>query len=1010
MNQIVVAPTTSTALTTTTTIQAGCARASRAACPPPPSECVKDEAIKTIHMAVEEFEEQGLSQHPNPSARASHLERAMPGTTRKKKSLEEGHVLSLHSRCVSSHVGEPSHQSFYSMLPIPSHGLLVAYAIRSSSVRVSAVSEKAAQLTGAKMGSSNQSTRVSVQSVTAAWSVQATACLVALGVARGGTTDPRATHASRSPLQILAGVHSAFVVPSTAATLSLALVTRLAPSSLLATCKRIATDELERQEISSRIRQDGAASLQKLCERIVADESGDLAWASFALVSYLSLEARGRELLATYPITDLDYAVAESFLSYGRSEITRRARLSETQLVNEELLRSDEAEPVLAEPGSFVAELAALERRDDDESSTESTESTTPESVAALQMESSDEDDELGDMAPPPSPMGRASSSGRSSASTAVVVRSSSRASSTTSRASMAVFAAASRAASRMERSSGVNSAVLSAKRKRCTIFSTGTAQLQLLYWSSALASQHAHVLLMLIASTRSAAHEAATITIHKQLEEHLAGGNNSTVRTISKTSAVRSAQALRVLVKIEDTPRLVCWRAPFSGPRVHASVVRSNDDLEKTALLACKRGAAAAQPTGGGGNHAVLAWVDATHLPSGGGITAPLPGVVETIRAIHTPAPEGTSKARAQANKDRFKQLLDGKSCDLLFTGVARGIITFKTRLVVAEDQIKKGNEIRTRLETARAQHHGRGGRAHTFEIATQLSSHTIDGLGGEPLATPANNLALALQASETIKPLYKGKAHSGNPARVFLGVEVVPGEEAAGSMHLYDKPNALLPIVDVEFELDTSPGVEHPRVPSRPDAVMAASAVTFTVAGDSPVRAPEAAVLLARHDHGSEARAILLAAASTASFVDETNNQLTAGALNAAIASAKRVLVPDINHYLHLTPFQVFRVGHRSVKASYPTTAWAGAYGAGLELGTGGGLGRQASAETSDRRNHGPPPLRAHLQRPIRKASCYHAPPHFCRQVLNVPGNRRRVLCGARQNDVPSGLRKDV
>lgn len=913
-------------------LTAGSQRASRAACPPNPSSQTQDDAFELTRQKIEEFESRGLAPHPNPSLRDTHLERGMGNglAGRKNKSHIASHVLSLHARSVCVHVGEPAYQSFYAALPLPSTGLLLAAAIRSSSVRVSAVSEKAANLTGIKMGSSNQSTRVNVQLVTAAWSIQASACLVALGVARSGTTDPRATRVSKSPLQILEGVATPFVVPSTSSTLSLALVTRLEPSSLLVTCKRIARDELERQVISSRIRQNSCKALQKLCERIVVDEEGDLAWASFALVTYLSLEARGRELLAQYPVTDMDHAVAEAMLCYGRSEITRRARLSETTLVSEEF---NQCEQPIAEKGTFLATLAELEARDEDDVTSTTDSSTATVDLGVVDGSSSD-NDELGNL-PPPAP--------------STIVRTTNR----TPTPSVMAFAAASRAASRMEKNAGVNTTVLSAKRKRCTIFSAGTAQLTLLYWFSALTSQHSHILLMLIASTRSAAHDAAVVTLHRQLEDRLTGGHDSVIKSISKTSAVKSAQALRILVKVDDTPRVVAWRAPFSCAGVNVSIARSSEDLEKTALLACKRGVEAAQPTGGGGKHTVVTWVNATHLPSGGGMTAPLPGIVETICAIHTPAPAGTSRARAQASKDRFKQMLKTKSCDLLYTGVARGVITLKTRLVVSEDQLVKGRAMRRLVEEAKERHKGQGRRAHAYEVATQLASDNLEGKVGEPLATPANNLALALQASETLRPLYKAKAHSGNPARVFLGIETEPGEESAGSMHLYEKPNALLAIVDVEFELSHSD--QHPRVPSRPDAVMASSGVSFTVAGDSPVRAPEAAVLLSREGHWAESRAILLAAASTACFTDEANNQLTAGALNAAIASAKRVLVPDICHYLHLTPFQVYRVGHRSVKASFPTTAWVGAYGAGLELGVGGGLGRQASAETADRRNHG-------------------------------------------------------
>jgi len=920
---------------------ASSARASRAANPPQPSNLAVAAAISRQKMI--NFESSGLDQHPNPTSRSSHVEKTFSGggTKRSRRSHVESHLLSLHSRDVNNFGGEPCWPSFYSSLPISPHGVLLSAAIRSSSVRVSSVVEKAQNLSGQKMGSSNQTTRVSTQNVTSAWSVQATACMVALGTANKGFDDPRSTGAL-SPAALLGPqLPEVFVVGSTATSLALALPTRLSPASLLETMKTIAQKELTERMISLRIRQE-TTHLQEVCERIVQNTHGDLVWASFALLSYLSNEARGREILREYPVSDLDVSVCETLLTYGRSEITRRARLSEAQLLAEDEARREAGGEAIApapeaEEGTLVGEIVRLQNVD--EESQPDSEST----VNTMKLEDDDDDassdEELAELQGSPRP-GTGGSRARSESSMSAVgrVRSS----------------AALRAASRMEALSGVNTQVLSAKRKRPSSFSPGGSALILSYWVAALNSQHSYVLLMLISSSRQAANDAAELTVGRQLEESAVA--NASVTKVSQISAVKSAQALRVLVKVTDTPRVLTWRAPHIGNGVHTGIARSEEDLSKTALLCCSPAPEIASVEGG---HVRCAWVKATHLPSGDGTSAPLPAVTETYHRLSSSAPpprEGMSKAKLADFRQRLKGMMDGMSSGLAYTGIARSVLTFRVRMVTASDQIKRGSQLRAMLESEHRAHGHRGSPAHLYEVATCLASKNLESQITDPLATPGNNLALALQASETLAPLYKLRPRSGNPARVFLGVQVYPGEESDASVDLYNKPNAVLRLVDAAFEPleeEKEPGEEHhARLPTRPDALHVRGALSFTVAGDSAVRVVEAAMAL---EDFWQARALLLAAASTASFVEEQTNQMCAGALNVAIASAKRVTVPDNQKHLRLTPWQVFRVGHRSVKSSFETTAWAGAHPVGLELGSGGGLGRQCSAETADRRNHG-------------------------------------------------------
>ena len=55
----------------------------------------------------------------------------------------------------------------------------------------------------------------------------------------------------------------------------------------------------------------------------------------------------------------------------------------------------------------------------------------------------------------------------------------------------------------------------------------------------------------------------------------------------------------------------------------------------------------------------------------------------------------------------------------------------------------------------------------------------------------------------------------------------------------------------------------------------------------------------------------------------------RLAPGTSTRSIASAKRILVGDLNLRLFCTLFQVYRVGTSNVPRSYETTPWSGCYG---------------------------------------------------------------------------------
>jgi hypothetical protein len=757
-----------------------------------------------------------------------------------------------------------------------------------------------------------------------------------------------------------------FILTSTSLMLPNAVKPRLAEHSLFECMHKLAQSELADQHISCAIRQEGN-SLQRICRRVCAHEfdSGCNIWAAFALLSYLSNEPMGRSMLRSQHVNDLDSAVAEAFLSYGRAEVTRRSRLNETQLAQAASI--DEPIPVNPAPStSYETEMMKAA----DNVMEADVESILNETVAP------EDDDEP------------------SVASEETVVLPKQRQPNKTTSGGGAASRTASRAAappySRALDGSGLEQrSVLSLKRKRTTIASSCTS-LILDYWAAALDSSHSHILLMLIASKTSAAAQAAEKTLSAQGQS----SENTMLDEVSKRSAVDSAKALRQLVRQDDPPRILTWRAKASAGNnnnkpsmVYVGLARSLADLKDTCTMAVRmpvhapgvlppavhhldhhlEGSSSSSP-GRRVRHTSVAWVSAVHLDPEGSQPAPLTGVMETYRKVATWARSG---GRADILKNRVLDSLKGCTSPFSVSGVARSVVTVDARLVCSASTVEAGKTLSARLvdalnravDASGAQTH----HEYPLEVATVLSVEPlVDKRAGDdehrghsnhfklPLSTPSCNLALGMQVNEFVRVLHKGKVHRGDPCRAFFGMELSQGEVSDSEMSFADKPGSLLTLVDLKIQPDEQSAPPE-RIPRRLDAVLLSAPVSMTLAGDSAMRVAECVRLLVKHAQPAQARAVLLASCTTASHLGELTNLAGAGRLNTAAASAKRVLVADNCKRLWLTPYQVFRVGHRGVPASFPNSAWRGAYPVGLEIGSAGGLGRNAAAETADRRQHG-------------------------------------------------------
>lgn len=113
------------------------------------------------------------------------------------------------------------------------------------------------------------------------------------------------------------------------------LVYNAHPTKLGTACIRSAAQNMAKLELKEHFISERMASsnfmLDAICRSIGGGYEIDSTWASIVLIVYLSCDPRGRPLLAQAGLTDIDLQTAYVLEAYGRSEITRRARLRETQ-------------------------------------------------------------------------------------------------------------------------------------------------------------------------------------------------------------------------------------------------------------------------------------------------------------------------------------------------------------------------------------------------------------------------------------------------------------------------------------------------------------------------------------------------------------------------------------------------------------------------------------------------------------------------------------------------------
>lgn len=944
--------------------QAKTSRTSRAARPPSPSERAKTEAWRLANLKADELESKDLvrmgrmappSWHLTPrfTMRGSSASTISTGTSSQgkgKKVKQEpkdaeasqaestsgfastSHVLALHAKGVSIGQSEPAYLSYYQHLP-PRVTALSSGSMRSGSVRASIVGPHKKD----KAGGSQQTTRVNQLDLLAAWASGATAVAVTLGIAKAHIrkhglqpANPACTYAV-SGLDILTSsprVSDLFFTTSTARLLVHALPTRLRTFSFLDTMASVASKELDVELLSSDVRQTSTA-LTSICKLVTEDKKGLTVWASWILLCFMSSDSRLRSLMEPLHITDMDLAVANVYQAWGRAEVTRRARLKTSKL-----------QSIVNRFKTYMEEKCIQ-----------------PEILAKMKQEADEASQQLKD-----------------------------------------------------ERLW-----VISAKRKRGDLASQSTSSGQSSaaggfceYWEAAFESEFSEVLKAVITRSKTSAEQATLANLRGQLNADVVATNDILVNVATR-NAVSSAQAVAhfVLVGNEDVPQSMTWvcRDHNAQMQSHIGISRSSEDLSNSSIHVCKLAPRNLQPRSAI-PHTVLTWsLGVRNTTPSDPDSSVVPAVVETyahlqaLRRLHTiqeqeyldnvdddlpngsvvvfdhplqrPSktffPKRAEKLR-QAVLDRAKKLASEGAMPSTLSGVSRSKITFRARIVQPQSAHAIGNKIADSMVLhAQSRFPTDIPSMHESVSCRALHRSTLDA-PQDPIATPASNLGLSLEVNECVRSMKRGKTNGNSPCRMFAGV-ANPTEMNEKAINEHDRPVMILPIVDVEVE-HTNYNVTSNALPSRPDACLQEAVITFTVAGDSPIRIPECLSLFEKKVHRlrreeqtggrvldtlMEAMGVLLASAIRSSELNDVSNSMVAGGVNTAIASAKRIPLADKNVWMLLTPYQCYRTGLIGPPLELVTTAWAQTARVGFDMGTSGASGIKASAYVADQRHHG-------------------------------------------------------
>lgn len=746
-----------------------------------------------------------------------------------------------------------------------------------------------------------KTSRINCKAVSQAASAQIVAVAASMALARAYASDraqgnylignPMATSAPNASeiTNSLSPMHGTFPVVMSSKLVFNACPTKLSDACVITVSKQLAMQEIDVCLISERLT-TSKATLDGLCNAICFPGKYDLdsIWASWVLVVYLSSHPEGRVLLRNTKLTDVDYQTASAFESYGRAEITRRARLeAQQEAASKKRISPNPARGRSPQSGA----------------------STGPREEGA--------------------PEGQPGQPGQPDRVLGVID-------------TMIENEKRQLATKRKRGSKGASAA------------SASDAFSMLSWWAGALRCDNSSVLTSLIACSKQAAKKAAATTLERQVNGDSLVSENLVIKTISEQNAVTSAQALVPFVgrRETETPRLMAW---VINGKEYRGMTRTKDDARATSTHACKVAPQEFQPPAG---TAKVVWSEACmHFAPRNEEHTVLPSILEKLK--HCAEMKSQSKKSALM-AERMEGLLMGEvevPRPLEISGVTRSTIGFSMTIQVDASLLHSGRMLGEELVGIAVDQSAKEAAAASPSIncAPQLvgSSQSMQ-QRIEPLCSPSHRLAIGLGVSEEVRIWFSGKTRKNNPCKVVLGLASSNERSKECPSLLNSEPPPLLTIVD--FAMEAS--VQEPPVDQMEPGRQVKFDTALHVCGDKAVRLPEVLKALSTHlspgDFLDQARALVWAATSQASFIADIGSKLSAGHSNSSIASSKKISVSDNHRLLLLTCFDVYAAGLANLEPTFWGTAYQGCYGPTFDSGV-SSPGLLCHNLSSDKRQHG-------------------------------------------------------
>ena len=515
---------------------------------------------------------------------------------------------------------------------------------------------------------------------------------------------------------------------------------------------------------------------------------------------------------------------------------------------------------------------------------------------------------------------------------------------------------------------------ILSTKRKRgakgvaCSSGSDASALLA--WWSAALRCENASVLLCLVAASKAAATLAAGDTLRKQ-----AGGtgvdSNAIIRSIAAENAVRSAARLSeefVGSAVPNKPRAMRWS--WRG-RDHVGFARTVQDHYNLTIHAAELAPASVQPAASTGMK--VAWsLASTALSPRSNEALGLPGVMERLNQARAASRVGGKRNELLA--ERIKEVALGQVDQPMTSsasGITRSTISMRMRLRVHASQLAAGRVLHAELAgLPRGAAGGAGSSTDGDGGAPFLESDSTGFRRGaapappcgprmEPFVSPASRLAFGIAIGEELRTWMLGKVRKGDPLKVCLGVASAAELAKDTPAIITSEPPPLLAMTDFEMEV-LPPADGRLPVPGPDETAMVDVGVAVHVCGEAATRVPEVLRALRAElppvAFARQARAVILAASSQASYIGNVGSVISAGCSNAAIASSKKIAVADVHRLPLLSAFDVYAAGLANIEPCLVDTPYSTTMGPTIDSGvTPPGL--VAYNLRSDKRQHQPP-----------------------------------------------------